>query len=114
MEKQHTEKEQGEISEPEGFTRFQWALAGFCLPILLWPLAILISPNLGKNPNLSEWQINAMSIFLWVYPFVLGIAARILFKWERRNHAAAKRGLLLSAVIFYAILFYVAAVGFSG
>lgn len=114
MEKEHAEKEKKEIKAPEGFSRFQWALAGFCLPILLWPLAILISPNLSKNPHLSEGQINAMSIFLWIYPFVLGITARLLFKAEQRNHQAAKRGLLLSAVVFYAILAYVVCVGFSG
>ena len=53
MEREETQKGKDEIKIPEGFSRFQWALAGFCLPILLWPLAILISPNLGKNSQLS-------------------------------------------------------------
>ena len=114
MEREETQKGRDEIKTPEGFSRFQWALAGFCLPILLWPLAILISPNLGKNSQLSELQINAMSIFLWIYPFVLGLSARILFKLEQRKPTVAKRLLVASAVIFYVILFYVATVGFSG
>ncbi len=89
------------------------ALAGFCLPILLWPLALLISPNLLKNPHLSEIQSNLISIFLWLYPFVLALIARLLYKLEQRNRTLAKRTLLLSAVIFYAVLLYVAIVGFG-
>ena len=114
MKREETQKGRDEIELPEGFSLFQWALAAFCLPILLWPLAILISPNLGKNLQVRELQINAMSIFLWIYPFVLGIIARILFKLERRKPTVAKRLLVVSAVIFYVILFYVATVGFSG
>lgn len=98
---------------PEGFSRFSWALAGFCLPILLWPLALLISPNLLKNPNLSDSQMNWMSVFLWSYPFVLGIAARILYKINQHNHIAAKSALIVSMIVFYFILFYTAIVGFS-
>lgn len=52
---------------PQGFSAFTWALTGFCTPILLWPLALLISPNLLKNPNLTETQVSLMSIFLWGY-----------------------------------------------
>lgn len=51
----------------QGFSRFSWLLVGFCLPILLWPLALLISPNLLKNPNLSDNQSTWMSITLWIY-----------------------------------------------
>lgn len=98
---------------PQGFSRFSWMLVGFCLPILLWPLALLISPNLLKNPNLSDSQSTWMSVALWIYPFVLGIAARVLFKLNQRNETVAKKSLLISAVVFYAVLFYVAAVGFN-
>ena len=89
---------------PSGFSPFTWAIAGFCLPILLWPLALLISPNLLNNPNLSDNQITAMSVFLWGYPFVLGIVARIFYKLHQRRPALARKGLALSAVIFYGVL----------
>lgn len=97
---------------PTGFSPFTWALAIFCLPILLWPLALLISPNLLKNPSLSDLQTTLMSIFLWVYPFILGISARILYLIHQRNTKQGKALLMLSAVIFYCILGYVAMVGF--
>jgi len=98
---------------PSGFSPFTWAIAGFCLPILLWPLALLISPNLLNNPNLSDNQITAMSVFLWGYPFVLGIVARIFYKLHQRRPAFARRGLALSAVIFYGVFYYIASVGFN-
>ncbi|MFY1027070.1 DUF5389 domain-containing protein [Actinobacillus seminis] len=98
---------------PIGFTRFNWALAIFCLPVLLWPLALLISPNLNKNPHLSEFQITWMSVFLWSYPLWLGIVARICYRIHEKNTMAAKSILAISAVFFYAILVYVATVGFN-
>ncbi|EGY35247.1 thiosulfate sulfurtransferase GlpE [Aggregatibacter actinomycetemcomitans serotype e str. SC1083] len=54
-----------------------------------------------------------MSVFLWGYPFVLGIIARILYKLHERKPTLARRGLTISAVIFYGVLFYVAVVGFN-
>ena len=99
---------------PEGFSPFSWALAGFCLPVLLWPLALLISPNLLKNQHLTEAQSSWMSVFLWVYPFILGGMARVLYKINRHHPRAAKVMLLLSAVIFYVVLLYVALIGFGG
>ena len=98
---------------PMEFTPFTWALAGFCVPVLLWPLALLISPNLGKNPYLTEWQVTWMSIFLWIYPLALGIIARMIYRLYQTNAQAAKRVLAISAVVFHAILVYVAAVGFN-
>ena len=49
MEREETQKGRDEIKIPEGFSRFQWALAGFCLPILLMPLSNFIYPKLCKN-----------------------------------------------------------------
>ncbi|MFU2114297.1 DUF5389 domain-containing protein [[Pasteurella] aerogenes] len=98
---------------PMEFTPFTWALAGFCVPVLLWPLALLISPNLGKNPHLTEWQVTWMSIFLWIYPLALGIVARMIYRLYQTNAQVAKRTLAISAVVFYAILVYVLAVGFN-
>ncbi|WP_424409449.1 DUF5389 domain-containing protein [Pasteurella sp. PK-2025] len=92
---------------PSGFSGFSWAIALFCLPILLWPLALTISPNLLKNPNLNETQQTLMSIFLWIYPFCLGIVARILYQLHQKKTALARYLLAASAVVFYAILCYV-------
>lgn len=94
-------------NKPQGFSPFSWAIAIFCLPILLWPLALLISPNLLKNPNLSEGQSTAMSIFLWLYPFLLGIVARLIFKLQQRQAKAGKTALILAFVLFYSALAYV-------
>ncbi|HDR1021324.1 TPA: DUF5389 domain-containing protein [Pasteurella multocida] len=93
---------------PKGFSGFSWAIAIFCLPILLWPLALTISPNLLKNPNLTDGQQTFMSIFLWVYPFCLAIVARWVYKLHQTKATLARNLLIVSAVVFYAILFYVA------
>lgn len=98
---------------PSGFSPFTWAIATFCFPIFLWPLAMLISPHLLNNANLSDNQITAMSVFLWVYPFLLGIVARVFYKLHQRRPAFARRGLALSAVIFYGVFYYIASVGFN-
>lgn len=98
---------------PKGFSPFSWAIAMFCLPILLWPLALLISPNLLKNPSISDTQVRLMSIFLWVYPFVLGMIARIFYRLHQHKPTLARQGLALSAVIFYSVLGYIGAVGLN-
>lgn len=107
------DKEKDMPKMPGGFDPFSWSLGRFCWPIVLWPLALLISPNLMKNPALSYGEMVAMSVFLWCYPFALGIIARILYKLNQRNPAKAKRALVISALIFWAIVFYVAIVGFN-
>ena len=38
---------------PTGFSGFAWGIAAFCLPILLWPMASLLSTSFVKNPTLS-------------------------------------------------------------
>ena len=35
---------------PTGFSGFAWGLAAFCLPILLWPMASLLSTAFVKKP----------------------------------------------------------------
>ena len=86
---------------PSGFSPFTWAIAAFCFPIFL------------NNTHLSDNQITAMSVFLWVYPFLLGIVARVFYKLHQRRPAFARRGLALSAVIFYGVFYYIASVGFN-
>lgn len=85
-----------------GFSRFVWMLAGFCLPILLWPLALLLSPTILENRALSHPL--AMASVFWFYPFVFAVTARILFKINQRNSAKAKIMLLISAVVFWGVL----------
>ena len=98
---------------PQGFSPFSWAIALFCLPILLWPLAQLVSPHLLNNPHLSDIQVHLMSIFLWCYPLALVILARIFYRLHQRKPAFARRGLALSTVLFYGVLGYIIAVGFN-
>ena len=98
---------------PQGFSPFAWALAAFCLPALLWPLALLISPAILKNQALSQSQMDWMSNFFWLYPFVLGLIARLAFKLHSGQPKAAKILLALSAFAFYGILIYVVRVGLS-
>ncbi|NBI13224.1 hypothetical protein GVX81_06285 [[Haemophilus] felis] len=93
---------------PSGFSGFSWAIAIFCIPVLLWPLALTISPNLLKNPNLSETASTLMSVFLWIYPFCLAIIARCLYLLYQRKSMLARQLLVLSYVVFYLLTFYVA------
>ena len=37
---------------PTGFSGFAWGIAAFCLPILLWPMASLLSTAFVKNLSL--------------------------------------------------------------
>ncbi|MGQ0287346.1 DUF5389 family protein [Pasteurellaceae bacterium 22721_9_1] len=99
-------------SLPEGFSRFSWIIAGFCSPILLWPLALLLSPAILENPNLTELQRTFMSFSMWFYPFVLGLIARMSFKIQPTQPRLAKRILIISAVIFIAVFLYIALYGF--
>ena len=89
---------------PTGFSGFAWGLAAFCLPILLWPMASLLSTAFVKNPTLSDFQIDLFSIIFWVYPFVLVLIARLLYKLHQYKPKLAVKLLLLSAVIFYIVL----------
>ncbi|MGC6408315.1 DUF5389 domain-containing protein [Bisgaard Taxon 45] len=95
-------------NKPTGFSGFSWAMALFCLPILLWPLALTISPNLLKNPRLSETDATLMSIFLWAYPFGLALIARLAYRLNQHKPLFARWLLGLSAVAFYGMLYYVA------
>ncbi|WP_044470012.1 DUF5389 domain-containing protein [Mannheimia massilioguelmaensis] len=113
MEKESINQPQKSPSMPEGFSRFTWAIAAFCLPIFLWPLASLVSTNLEKNPALSQGQVRFMYLCLWLYPFVLAIVARICYKLNQRNHNLAKKLLIASTIAFYGLLYYIVSVGFG-
>ena len=98
---------------PTGFSGFAWGIAAFCLPILLWPMASLLSTAFVKNPTLSDFQIDLFSIIFWVYPFVLVLIARLLYKLHQYKPKLAVKLLLLSAVIFYLVLISVCYIGFN-
>ena len=92
---------------PEGFSRFSWALAGLCFPIVLWPLALLLSPTLLENPALSHEQSLGFSCFFWFYPFVLGIVARVLFKLHQNRPHLAVKILVGAVIIFWSCVVYI-------
>lgn len=97
---------------PEGFSPFTWALAVFCFPILLWPLSLLLSTAVLENQNLTESHRTFASFSMWLYPFVLAFVARQLFKLNQRNPSQAKVALVLSAVSFWGVFFYIVLTSF--
>ena len=50
---------------PTGFSGFAWGLAAFCLPILLWPMASLLSTAFVKNPTVSAQIYLHKPVFLF-------------------------------------------------
>ncbi|MGR6980369.1 DUF5389 family protein [Testudinibacter sp. P27/CKL/0425] len=92
--------------QPTGFSGFAWALALFCLPSILWLLALLISPSVADNPALSSREIYWFSTALWVYPAVLFALALLVAKLRRTSQRAAQAVLALGFVAFYLFLAY--------
>lgn len=91
----------------QGFSKFSWALALFCLPSTLWPLALLVSPALSENQNLTPNQIDWFSTVFWIYPFVLLALSGILFKLHKSYASLARTGLVCCFLIFYGLLIYI-------
>ena len=98
-------------SSPRGFSLFTWGLAIFCAPVLLCPMALLLSTTFDKNPNLETWQVNLFSIFFWIYPLILTVVARILYRLHQRKPKLAFKLLALSTVIFYVVLIMICKIG---
>ncbi|MGY6773468.1 DUF5389 family protein [Gallibacterium anatis] len=98
---------------PQGFSKFSWAIAIFCIPAFLWPLSLLLSPSLKNNPTLSQTEINNMSIFMWSYPLVLFILARIIYKLHLRKPKLAYYLLAICFVLFYLAVLIIAVQGFN-
>ncbi|AIZ79919.1 DUF5389 domain-containing protein [Actinobacillus equuli subsp. equuli] len=87
-------------------SKFNWALAFFCLPCALWPLALLVSPKFSSLA-LSPAQINWFSTAFWIYPLVLFVIALVLYKLHQSKKSLA-RGLLMFFLIgFYVLLGYI-------
>ena len=98
-------------SLPRGFSLFSWGLAIFGSPVLLCPMALLLSTTFEKNSNLETWQVNLFSIFFWIYPIILSVVARILYRLHQRKPKLAFKLLVLSAVIFYVVLIMICKIG---
>ncbi|VTU09451.1 Uncharacterised protein [Actinobacillus porcinus] len=92
---------------PKGLSGFSWALVGLCFPILLWPLALLLSPALLENPNLSATTSLMFACIFWFYPFLLGIIARMLFKLHQKQPHFAVKILVCCAIIFWVAVGYI-------
>lgn len=99
-------------SMPTKFSKFAWGLAAFCVPVLLWPLALLISSHFSQNQALTEGQTKLFSTLFWIYPFILAVIARLLYKLHAKRPTLAERLLGISAVIFYGVLIYICMVSF--
>ncbi|QBQ63553.1 hypothetical protein EXH44_04525 [Actinobacillus indolicus] len=91
----------------QGFSKFSWALALFCLPSTLWPLALLVSPKFSDNPNLTPSQIDWFSTAFWIYPFVLLAISGILYKLHQSKKGLASGLLTLGFLAFYGLVFYI-------
>lgn len=91
----------------QGFSKFSWALALFCLPSTLWPLALLVSPKFSDNPNLTPSQIDWFSTSFWIYPFVLLAISGVLYKLHRSQKGLAASLLCCGFVGFYGLFFYI-------
>ncbi len=89
------------------FSKFSWALALFCLPSTLWPLALLVSPALSSQSDLTASQINWFSILFWTYPLILLGVAGLLFKLHQRHRSLAIILLVIAFLSFYALLAYI-------
>lgn len=93
--------------ENKGFSKFSWALALFCLPSALWPLALMVSPKFTNSPNLTPSQIDWFSIAFWVYPMVLLAISGILYKVHQTKPGVARACLTLGFIAFYGLFFYI-------
>ncbi len=83
---------------------FTYCILGFCFPILLWPLALILSPTFIESPTLSDTTSIFFTSFLIGYPFILFVLARLLFRLAKNYLRLAQIILAISAVLFYGVL----------
>lgn len=91
---------------PTGFSAFAWGLALFCLPAILWPLALLISPSVADHPSLSSREVYWLSTALWLYPLLLLTVAVLLNKLRQSAPRLAQNLLFAGFILFYGFLSY--------
>lgn len=101
-----------QLNRSHSFSAFSWALALFCLPSILWPLALLLSPAIADNPTLSKLEITGFSTALWIYPFILLTIAILLKKLHKHTSRIAIIMLIIGFILFYSGLFYLIRNGF--
>lgn len=92
---------------PTSFSKFSWAIALFCLPSALFPLALIVSPQFSKHPDLSPREIDLFSITFWIYPVLLFGISIALFKLRQTRPTLANRLLLIAFIGFYALFAYI-------
>lgn len=97
---------------PTGFRGFTWAIGLFCLPITLYPVAMLLSANFMENPNLSPLAVRVMTVYFWVYPIILVVISRLLYRLHQHKPKIARWGLGMGIGIFYLSLYYIFTTGF--
>ena len=85
---------------PTGFSGFAWGLAAFLFTHFTVAYGLSAFYCFCENPTLSDFQIDLFSIIFWVYPFVLVLIARLLYKLHQHKPKLAVKLLLLSAVVF--------------
>lgn len=98
---------------PKGFSLFTWGIAIFCAPVLLCPMALLLSTAFAKNPHLENWQINLFSTLFWIYPLILALVARILYRLHLSKPTLAAKLLFSSIIVFYIVLILICKIGFQ-
>lgn len=91
----------------QGFSKFTWALALFCLPSALFPLAWFVSPSFSDNPQLSDTQKDIFAIAFWIYPIVLLTASSLLYRLNQKKPALAKSLLVAGFAAFYLFVGYI-------
>lgn len=91
----------------KGFSKFSWALALFCLPSALFPLAWFLSPSFSSHPDLTDGQIDFFSITFWSYPLFLLLIAGLLFKLHQAFPAMAKILLVVAFIAFYGLVWHI-------
>ncbi len=97
---------------PKNFSTFAWAIGAFCFPITMYPVFILLSPNLTENPELSSLTLRAMTIFLWAYPIFLALWARVAYVWHKKDQRLGKLILSMGFMFFYGTLWMIFRWGF--
>lgn len=91
----------------KGFSKFSWALAFFCLPSALFPLAWFLSPHFSHHPDLTAGQIDFFSIVFWTYPIALLLISAILYKLHATFPTFAKILLTFAFIIFYILMWHI-------
>ena len=97
-------------SLPRGFSLFSWGLAVFCALYCYIRWLCCFPLHLRK---IQTWKLGKLIYFniFWIYPIILAVVARILYRLHQRKPKLAFKLLVLSAVIFYIALITIFKIG---